>query len=546
MTLIPLILLLLVCLSRTLPTFESPELTVPTSNGLVVGKTVREGKVRQWLGIPYAAPPTGNNRFRAPQPVASWTATPRDAFAFGFWCTQWNMFAPDADMIGSEDCLYLNVWSPSSAAAGDKLPVIVIVHGGGQNIGSGGDTSGGPVLAQEYSHGDILADKNNAVVISFNFRLNAFGFLTLPALSVENGLGSSGGYGTLDQIQVLKWVKDNVLSFGGDPKKVGLMGISGGATGIATLVASPLAEDLFAAAWIGTSLINHASNKTTMEASYLSLLPRLNCIGYSSILTCLRGSTQLQIHNAFVRDVLATSISAGGVVNFPFEFGTPTPPIGGYILPLSPAKALANTNVNKKVTLILGNTNTEMTGALLGPGFVPSRDICTYFAFKYATAKTGHPLTSPALAAWVTAGINLYVDGPDSWLNCMSDIVYVCSGNSLANAAVEGDRDVYRYVFNYNVAPAVLPHAQHADDNLFLSGRIDYAVFLGPLVPTDFAYWLRQTMQEALITFASKRDVDYWPEYTAGLKKHLVFDDPLSIGTSYRAATCTYWNNPTL
>ena len=217
-------------------------LVVTTTQGKVQGKTLNDGKVHAYLGLPYAAPPVGDLRWRAPQPAAKWQGV-RDGAKFGAHCAQVHVFD---DMIfpdgkESEDCLYLNVYTPAGATAKSKLPVMFWIHGGGYSGGA----------ASEPRHnGDFLPTKN-VVLVTINYRLGIFGFLTSPELSKENN-GHSGNYGLLDMIAGLQWVHDNITAFGGDAKNVTIFGESAGSFAVSTLMASPKAQPLFAKA-IGES-----------------------------------------------------------------------------------------------------------------------------------------------------------------------------------------------------------------------------------------------------------------------------------------------------
>ncbi|PYB78952.1 carboxylesterase [Pseudomonas sp. LB-090624] len=213
---------------------------VSTSEGMLSGLSA--GGVVSFLGIPYAAPPVGSLRWRAPEPVSSWTGT-RKAQAFQSSCYQ-----PEAPEFGpysreflatpppSEDCLYLNVWAPEDRSK--RYPVMVWLHGGGFIGGSG---------AVPIYNGSQLA-KQGVVVVTVNYRLGPFGFLTHPALAAENTDKLSGNYGLLDQIAALKWVRANISQFGGDAKNITLTGQSAGAISTAYLTSSPLAQGLFAKA----------------------------------------------------------------------------------------------------------------------------------------------------------------------------------------------------------------------------------------------------------------------------------------------------------
>lgn len=217
-------------------------LTVKTAQGKVHGKTINEGKVKAFLGLPYAAPPVGDLRWKAPQPAASWKGT-RDATQFGHHCAQNPVFA---DMIfqdpgPSEDCLYLNVYAPADAKAKSNLPVMFWIHGGGY---SGGASS------EPRHNGDYLPLRG-VVLVTINYRLGVFGFLATSDLAKETD-GSAGNYGLMDMVAALHWVQDNISNFGGSPANVTIFGESAGSFAVSTLMASPMAQGLFAKA-IGES-----------------------------------------------------------------------------------------------------------------------------------------------------------------------------------------------------------------------------------------------------------------------------------------------------
>jgi para-nitrobenzyl esterase len=212
------------------PLVSAGALVASTDSGRVQGK--RMGPVAAYLGVPYAAPPVGDLRWRAPAPAASWQGV-RDATRFQAACPQRGVSMPGEPVpVTGEDCLYLNVWKPVGTAA--RKPVMVFIHGGGYTNGA---------TALPLYGGESLA-RRGVVVVSVNYRLGALGFLAHPELSAESG-GSSGNYGLLDQVAALQWVQRNIANFGGDPGNVTVFGQSAGAMSVSLLMASPRAKGLF-------------------------------------------------------------------------------------------------------------------------------------------------------------------------------------------------------------------------------------------------------------------------------------------------------------
>ncbi len=209
--------------------------TVHTRNGDLEGAVSGDGLVRAFKGIPYAAPPVGSLRWQAPQPVVPWSGV-RQATAFGPRAMQGRIFGDMVfhDQGPSEDCLYLNVWAPAKPA-GDRLPVMVWIYGGGFVAGA---------TSEGRQDGASLCQKG-VLVVSMNYRLGAFGFLALPGLTQESTHHASGNYGLLDMVAALRWVHDNIAAFGGDPDNVTIFGESAGSFAVSSLMASPLAQGLF-------------------------------------------------------------------------------------------------------------------------------------------------------------------------------------------------------------------------------------------------------------------------------------------------------------
>jgi len=223
---------------------------VRTPDGVLEGVISADGKVRTFKGIPYAAPPVGNLRWKAPQPVQPWAAV-RKASEYGPRCMQARIYD---DMVfhdagPSEDCLHLNLWMPAEPAT-KKLPVMVWIHGGGFIAGAS---------SEPRQDGGNLS-KRGVLVVSMNYRMGIFGFFSHPELDKESGRDASGNYGLLDQVAALQWVKKNIALFGGDPSNVTIFGESAGSFSVSALMASPLAQGLFqraigeSGAYFGTTL----------------------------------------------------------------------------------------------------------------------------------------------------------------------------------------------------------------------------------------------------------------------------------------------------
>src|SRR5579871_4177802 len=231
---------------------------VHVQQGLISGIPGKNPEIRVYRGIPFAMPPVGNLRWKAPQPPASWPGV-RAASEEPHAC--WQTPYPAAAALYqaklpplSEDCLYLNIWTPAKSTK-DRLPVMVWIHGGGFTRGFSGTSS---------YNGEVLARKG-AVIVTVNYRLGIFGFFAHPELSAESGHHASGNYALLDQIAALQWVQKNIAAFGGDTSRVTIFGESAGSWAVNALMASPLASGLFQRA-IGESGGLFSPMKTLVEA----------------------------------------------------------------------------------------------------------------------------------------------------------------------------------------------------------------------------------------------------------------------------------------
>lgn len=319
------------------PLTASAQSTVSTTFGDLRGKA--QDGAEAFLGIPYAAPPVGANRWREPQPVAPWQGV-RDASRYGPACQQgvpapWGPYTEEFLAAGpmSEDCLTLNVWKPRGSE--QRLPVLVFIHGGG--FGGGSGTM--PIYA-----GARLAAQG-AVVVTLNYRVGVFGFLAHPALTAESPMGTSGNYGLLDQIAALHWIKANAARFGGDPANVTISGESAGAASVADLMISPLAQGLFAkaVAFSGASMAIDVPLLATNERIGTDLAAKLG----TATLADLRAVAPEKLIEA------TCYVPGSGPPRLLF-----VPNVDGKVVPFDPARASGP--VVSAVPLVTGFNGAEM------------------------------------------------------------------------------------------------------------------------------------------------------------------------------------------
>ena len=321
------LLLITVAGTSTITLAQSKTPITPTESGDLSG--VREGGLSVYKGVPFAAPPVGDLRWRPPAPVTPWTDI-READAFAPACMQDGVSMPgETPPVVNEDCLYLNIWTPAKSAQG-HLPVIVWIYGGGFIRGS---------ASMPLYWGDRLAHKG-VIVITIAYRLGPLGFLAHPELTRESPHHSSGNYGLMDQIAALEWIQRNIAAFGGDPKNVTIAGQSSGSISVSMLMASPLAKGLFQRA-IGES--GGLFEPLQLAPKYLLVNAERDGEKYAVSL----GATSLQQ----LRSLPAAKLTgnAGGTVH---------PVIEPYVLPASPYDAFT-TGQQNDIPLLLGSNADE-------------------------------------------------------------------------------------------------------------------------------------------------------------------------------------------
>ena len=313
---------------------------VKTAEGILEGKDL--SGITIFKGIPFAAPPVGNLRWKAPQPVQKWEGV-RKATEYGPNPMQEALFG---DMnfgtkVNSEDCLYLNIWTPAKTMK-EHLPVLIYFNGGGLMAGSGSEP--------RYA-GDAMARKG-IISITANYREGIFGFFAHPQLSKETSYKGSGNYGFMDQVAAIQWVKDNIEAFGGDPNRITIVGESAGSMSVSALMASPLCQGLFAQAMGSSGSV----------------------MGFNRVLTLKEAEQKgvelaKQIGKKNIKDLRA--LPAEELMKLAAVKAVPTYNIDGYFLTEQPTETFAKGN-QTKVSLLVGGNNQEMSPWALLAGKQPT------------------------------------------------------------------------------------------------------------------------------------------------------------------------------
>jgi len=406
---------------------------VKTDEGPVRGLVA--GNHGEFLGIPYAAPPTGTLRWKAPIAHAAWTA-PIDATHFRSSCAQ-IPFAPGVPDNSSEDCLYLNIFTPSPPRR--HLPVMVWIHGGAFVVGSGND-----------SDGSTLAAKGKVVVVSINYRLGPLGFLVNKTLDAENPNHVSGNYGLLDQQAALGWVRRNIAGFGGDPSRVTIFGESAGGISVCLQLQSPGARGLFQRAINESGPCQMTSSVAQARPQGDQLIAALGCKNASDALACMRSKPARQLIRA-----LPSSPTGGGILWFPV--------VDGFVLPQT-AEAAFKSGKFTRVPLINGSNHDE--GRL-------------FVAFGKPIAADGYGAIVKARFGNSAARVmeeyplKAYPTPTDAWAAVFTDSFFSCSIRRTTRVLAP-QVPVYAYEFNDPKAPnTMLPNAQF-DLRAYHAAEIQY------------------------------------------------------------------------
>jgi para-nitrobenzyl esterase len=475
---------------------------------------VEKDGIRIFRGIPFAKPPVGDLRWKPPQPPAAWRET-RLCGAFAAHCPQPRPILGRDEGPESEDCLYLNIWAPAERES-EKLPVMVWIHGGGFTTGSG---------SSRYYDGRHLARKG-AVIVTINYRLGPFGFFAHPALSKESNHGVSGNYGILDMIAALKWVKENISSFGGDPDCVTIFGESAGSAGVTCLMASPLAKGLFHRAIaqsnfaVGLPRLKDAGNeRESAEKTGQSIAARLGCTKEKNVLEALRGKS--------ANEILQASQPAQGIYGKGVRF---RPVVDGWVFPEEPAKTFRKGHQHP-VPFIAGTNADE------GSIFLRQLPIQNRAAYRLLFRVLFKEKAGDILSLYEAEKAN---DITDVLKKVTTDIVFLTPVRFAIRSMEKTGSPAYFYYFTRvpQMARKNKLGAFHALEISYIFGAMN-------------ATWgfdevdrkLSETMSSYWVNFAKSGNPNgnglyKWPAYTKDNDMHLELGDEVKTGTGLRKKYC--------
>ena len=481
-------------------------MTIASESGRVRGTGA---DVIAYRGIPYAAPPIGPRRWRPPDPPARWSDV-RNATEFGPVCPQAPLNTSPPPALMSEDCLTLNVWTPARAA-GDRLPVMVWIHGGGFFGGSGS--------APSYD-GEALA-RHGVVLVTLNYRVGALGFLAHPSLSRESAHRVSGNYGLLDQIAALRWVRTNIAAFGGDPANVTLFGGSAGAYSICVLTVSPLAKGLF--------------RRAILESLPLFFRPvRVLTKNRNGLLSAEREGQAVAPDIAALRGLDAQQIVTRLAPSPTLSTGTHFYPIvDGWVLPEDPA-SLVGTTRQARVPLLMGFNADE------GRFFANNAPKSLTGFHDFVRAKFPPALIDRILAMYPA---NTDAEAPSALTLFFGDYELLASTVLTARAASRTNEvRLYQLSRVSPLARRTWGGAAHTSEIPYVFGHI--ATQSGNFDGQDEA--VSKAMVGAWVNFAktgspNNHDLPAWPVYAAPTYPYLEYGDVIAVGSGYRDAQIDFF-----
>ena len=485
---------------------------VCTQSGQVRGAI--EGNFRAFRGIPYAAPPVGDLRWRPPAPPAKWQGV-RNATAFGNICPQTDH---GSTPLGNEDCLTLNVYAINPPAS-SKQPVMVFIHGGGEIFGSAQQAPWTlpPPLA---GHG--------VIVVTVQYRLGLLGFLAHPLLTAESPQGSSGNYVLMDQIAALKWVRDNIAEFGGDPARVMIFGESAGSVNAQALLASPAAAGLFWAAGMESGVFKGGLIGTSIEYAYpwyADVASAVNCDTAADVLACLR---------AVPANTLVLTTANG---YDPGWFN-----IEPIVLPEDPFLKLQR--LGSPVPLLIGSNSDEQA---LAYETAPPIDSASYAAMVHSQFDVFAPGAGDTLLSLYPA--TDYTSPNYALSALLTDTYFTCKTRNLARAAsgAPGAR-VWRYLYTHRYENDALLNsvgAFHSAELPFVSGNLQTLTVPIPYTPSNAEIALANEMMDYWARLAATGDPNgsgavQWLPYDAGEIILQLDDTIVTLPGGYRNAQCDF------
>ena len=511
---------------------EGVEITL--SDGIVMGEV--DGATRRFLGIPFAAPPTGERRWLPPEPPEPWD-TPLEASEFSAACPQLGS-TESPEPSENEDCLYLNVWAPEPAPSG-SLPVMIWFHGGSNTTGSTGDDI--PFLQPPtlFYNGRGLVEEANVVVVTANYRLGVMGFFAHEAVSAESADGVSGNQGILDQRMVMQWVQSNIAPFGGDPNNVMIFGESAGAFDVCFHMVSEGSRGLFHRA-LGESGGCTTSLRTRSEAEAEAdvFAEAMGCGDASDVAACLRAVP--------VADLLMEAPVDGAIEDPPggdfYSGGTPRwqfqAVVDGVVIADQPRTLFDDGNV-ADVPYVLGSNSDEGTlFHVLQPEVETEAEYLEALERRY-----GETVAAQVAEAYPVTDF----DSPQDALERVTgDGGLVCSVRDTAKRAAAAGLDVFLYNFD---RPIPIPALQALGLGATHGAEIAY-VFgsIGPDVIGEDDLALSATMQRYWGRFAATGDPNggndfAWPMFSADDDMRLNFNVTLSTVQDFRSDVCALWES---
>ncbi len=489
---------------------------VAIDSGRVRGRA--SGSQAAFRGIPYAAPPVGDLRWRSPSPPEKWSGV-REATGYGYACMQSpSSYEPSGTPLGSEDCLTLNVFTPDLHPP-TPLPVLVFIHGGFFAWGS----SSKRIEGTDIFDGATLAKNLSAVVVTLNYRLGPLGFIAHPAFAHENRNGSEGNSGLEDQIAALRWVSRNIASFGGDRSHVTLSGHSAGAVSTFALMSSPLAKGLFSSA-IAFSGTGYARPRKRAEAIGAQLAHSLACDTASDVARCMRSRS--------ASDVIAAMpeiYSRGDGF---------APSVDGYVLPELPIEMFRSKKAGP-VPVLIGTTADEfstMAQTILTKVPVDENDMRDNLTPRFGAANVDAILAQYPIASYSSAG--------DALIHVWSDAGIVCPVQALSRviAAAEPGH-VWRFVFAHHYdAPSLRTLGAGHGLELPLLFRNLAGKFTMNAAELDLANSFTAAVASFIRTGNPNAGDVSWPAFDAETRAYFELETPPSTVHDVRDTQCNFWD----